>query len=178
MQQRVIILPGNNAGNALWADELAKRFAQCYGVHVQAYKHWQQQVSDIDFISEQKRLADFLNREKGGHIVVAKSAGVLLALQAMRDRMLTPAALICIGLPLRYAAVRNIDIGHLLANIQTPTLFMQASGDPIGSAAEVAAIVPTGGLLVQMAGNTHDYADVDAIFSQAHAFIQENEAPK
>ena len=104
---QLIILPGNNISNQTWGELVRDQYgSQFTSVHLVEYEHWSKGEPVIDFDVELVKLRE---RERplfteGTTVVMAKSAGALLAMVAVREGVLAPQACVFFGLPFALAA--------------------------------------------------------------------------
>jgi hypothetical protein len=98
-------------------------------------------------------------------VVVAKSIGTLITMLAIRDFGLRPARCVFVGTPL--ARYRQENLLPLLESHceQTPTLFIQQTGDFNGRYADLAPLVARHCRCssAEIAGGDHLYLDVETI---------------
>jgi predicted alpha/beta-hydrolase family hydrolase len=175
MKQLIIILGGNSPKNAAWTVRLAEGFGQQVNVYTHQYRHWRQKDADINFKAELSRLAAYLRKHEGDYSIIAKSAGALLALQGIANGILTPLSIVCIGLPLEYAAHRKIPLQQLVAGNTRPTLYIQANHDPAGDGAAVSDLTSDYGTFTSVEGDNHDYINTKKIVSLSIDFIKSNQ---
>jgi len=88
--RQIIVLGGNSPKNAKWAAELASHLSQYGEARFQKYEHWSHPDTEIDFETELLQLKNSLQDTTDTYIIVAKSAGALLALQGIAAGDLSP----------------------------------------------------------------------------------------
>jgi cobalamin biosynthesis Co2+ chelatase CbiK len=120
---KYIFLPGNSSSNREWIDRLAREFDT--PKKVIHYSHWGSDKNGIDFNTELKKLANLSDEE---YIVVAKSAGSVLALKAIEEGILNVKKCFFIGFPMLYISKLGISIKELLDN-DVESVFIQKPKD-------------------------------------------------
>lgn len=163
--KHVLLLAGANPKNKEWIYKLRDKLAPtCSGnVSVFEYSHWSDS-GDIDLSEEAAKLT---KRLAAGDVsvVIAKSAGSLIALEASRASITKPGRAVFIGFPIKYAQEKNIDCSSLLSVFDTPTLYIQAEHDPMGSYRDICEITKNlaNAKSVSIKGDDHDYKDMDEL---------------
>ena len=120
---KYMFLPGNSASNKEWIDRLALEFDE--PKEVLYYNHWSENKKDLDFNTELRILSTL---PKEDYIVIAKSAGCVLALKAVEEGILRVRKCFFIGFPILYISKLDINIESLLDN-DIETIFIQKSKD-------------------------------------------------
>lgn len=120
---KYIFLPGNSASNKEWIDRLAQEFDT--PKEVVHYSHWGSNENDLDFNTELKKLAGLSNDE---YIVIAKSAGSILALKAIEEGILNVKKCFFVGFPMLYISKLDVNIQKLLDN-DIESVFIQKRKD-------------------------------------------------
>lgn len=174
MKELIVVLGGNSPRNAEWAQALTKRFELYASVYCHDYQHWHSGVADIDLNSELARLNTYLNGLHVSYSIIAKSAGAIVALKGIQEKTLQPKTLVCIGLPLVYAERRRIPLQNLIKNNTIPTVYIQATNDPMGSGDAVKAAILGHGTYKFVDSDNHDYADLDLISEESMRFLHVN----
>ena len=102
----LIVLPGNSPKNEVWGSVCADHFASEFdAVTVQSYTHWQSGEPVIDFEVEKATLAATVEASpEATWFAFAKSAGTILALEAVAAGIITPKQCVFFGMPLDLAA--------------------------------------------------------------------------
>jgi|SRR3989344_316289 len=138
-----IILPGNSSENRNWLPLVANILQQKnYNLIEIHYKHWETGNELIDFREETLRLAE-IAKKVNPFIIVAKSAGVILCLKAIAERLIKPKRAIFLGFPLSWAKELKLPFDDWLPKLIIPTIFFQQTDDPVGSASEVFTYLKT-----------------------------------
>lgn len=163
----LILLPGNSGMNNEWIEELSEAFTQDYEtVEILKYLHWQTDESLIDIKSESRRLAEIAERLENYHII-AKSAGCILTLYAVSQRLIDPEKCYFIGIPIEWAHQNNFDIDDWIKPFHVPTLAVQKSEDRVISYINLKKYIEDKGLnsvnLEEVPGDNHHYADVNQL---------------
>lgn len=172
---RVLILGGNGVGNRLWVEGLSNELNEEGLEFVSvSYRHWEKDLPMIDLKVESEAVSRHVT--SGDFIFVSKSAGILVALQAIRDYGVKSIKNIFIGTPIDWAKSNDIDLSELLMSVNSPTLFVQQSNDPFGSPQILRKLLDTTGLLkseiVEVEGNDHSYTDFKALKKIINNFLK------
>ncbi len=132
--KELIILPGNSVKNRTWGEVMRDHYGPHFdSVHLQNYEHWETGAPIIDFDVELVKLRErttplFAETET---VVMAKSAGTLLALVAMREGILRPSKCAFFGIPFDLAAEGLFkDDWSAVANFKVPALAFHNEHDP------------------------------------------------
>jgi hypothetical protein len=120
---KYIFFPGNSSSNKEWIDRLALEFEEPKVVIY--YNHWSSNKNDLEFNTELRTLSTLPKEE---YVVIAKSAGSVLALKAIEEGVLNIKKCFFIGFPMLYISKLDIDIKRLLDN-DIETVFIQKSKD-------------------------------------------------
>ena len=171
----ILLLAGASKKNISWIMKLRDELLeiQKYSVSVFNYTHWKS-GGEIDISEEAKKLSEYLSTNDVS-VVIAKSAGSLVTATA---NMYTGASLkkaIFIGFPLEYARERCIDYETLLQKFQTPTLYIQAAGDPMGSYDRVHLMTKNleNTIAKRIESNDHDYKNIPALIELILSYIND-----
>lgn len=164
----VIILGGNSEKNRTWVLRVAKTLAPEDGsVYAHTYSHWVNGTAFINIEHEIKSLGKH-KTPTGACIVIAKSMGIILALEGISRGILQPVACLFLGFPLKIIGNQPLPTKELLNFAPKETLFIQNDRDPLGSYDEVKGFLEETGTLTQIrkwSGHTHDYPDMVALKS-------------
>ena len=133
----MIILSGNSLKNKAWGELMLAEYGPRFdSVCKLAYDHWTSGESNINFMSEESKLAAHvatlaLDTEI---ILFAKSAGSLLAFMAVAHGVVTPAKCIFFGIPFDLAA-GNIfkDNWGAVETFSIPAIAFHNTNDPTTS---------------------------------------------
>ena len=171
----ILLLAGASKKNISWVMKLRDELLDLhrYSVSVFNYTHWKD-GSEINIPEEAKKLSEYLSTNDVS-VVIAKSAGSLVTATA---NMYTGASLkkaIFIGFPLEYARERCIDYETLLQKFQTPTLYIQAAGDPMGSYDRVHLMTKNleNTIAKRIESNDHDYKNIPALIELILSYIND-----
>lgn len=138
MAKNLVLLCGQNRDNLAWLEKIGAHFASSYRIHLHMYKHWAD-GGEIDFNRELQRLHDAYSGLKDC-IVIAKSAGGILALMAYHNGTFEHAQrIIIIGMPTAWAKTKGVDCASLIAHDE-PVRYIQATHDPKGSYESLVAL--------------------------------------
>lgn len=162
---RTVLLPGNSAGNRASIDEMQK----VIGGEALHYLHWDTGAPMIDFEREVQRLAEFVGEDRIN--VLAKSAGTLLAMRAMREAGLQIEKAVFLGTAVNWGAERGIPVRQWLQEWRVPTLFVHKEYDPVISTAELSTILNEHHSMLVLPGSDHDYFELDKFIPQVRAML-------
>jgi hypothetical protein len=126
---------------------------------VQTYGFWGgEDVADPDIAPEIRRAA-----ASGAGLIVAKSIGTLIAMEAARAG-LSPKACLFMGVPLRRLEALGL-VGLLESHLRRiPTLIIQQTGDFNGPFVDLAPLaLQAGAEIREIPGDDHLYEDLDLI---------------
>ncbi len=143
------LLWGNSLSNKERTQELARALSFDFSeVNAWTYQHRVDTSKSIDTRYEAKKIYDSLpdNRQIG---IVAKSAGCLVALEAMKHFELRPDLVLFTGFPIRFATeTLGRDLTKTLKEISydQPIHIVQQTKDPAGTPEEVTQCFSNGSL--------------------------------
>ncbi|RPH44075.1 MAG: hypothetical protein EHM86_00255 [Desulfobulbaceae bacterium] len=166
----IFALPGINQKTERWAANLLNELAAPdRSMTVQHYRHWDS--DDAQCLS----LHDEVDRLKGCDIdlLIAKSLGVMIGLQACDQGLITPQRAVFIGTPVTGFREQNLDLRQLVGHLDIPCLFIQQTNDIVGSSAslrqEISAL-PMKEIL-EIPGDNHQYKDLKLLARHIKKFI-------
>lgn len=170
----LVLLGGNSVVNKQWLSDfssvLKPNFESTYTHH---YRHWEAGAEFIDLNFELQALSVAIN-PKQPYVVVAKSAGVLVTLKGVAEKVLTPHKCIFIGTPVHWAKEHNFAIDAWLSNYLLPTLFIQQSHDPAMSFGDLKQYLDQENIkncqLIELPGDDHVYGNFDQLKKRVIAF--------
>lgn len=172
----ILLLAGASKKNISWVMKLRDELLDLhrYSVSVFNYTHWKD-GGEINIPEEAKKLSEYLSTNDVS-VVIAKSAGSLVTATAS---MYTGASLkkaIFIGFPLEYARERRINYETLLQKFQTPTLYIQAAGDPMGSYDRVHLMTKNleNTIAKRIESNDHNYKDIPTLIKLILSYINDS----
>ena len=98
-------------------------------------------------------------------LIIAKSIGTVVAIHAFHRKALECKGFVFIGVPVRSLNQEHKRILVDLCGSEIPVLFIQQSEDPLGSFADLQAIIRESKSvdLAQVGGNDHQYSDLDEL---------------
>ena len=147
-------------------------------VHLQTYEHWDNDTPVIDFDIELRKLKErpaplFTESEV---VVMAKSAGSLLALLAIQGGQLTPQGCIFFGIPFDMAATQLFaEDWSPIADFTLPAIAFHNEQDPTTdyrfTAATLAQYAPQVELITTHESD-HWYGDTDTYTSHIDTFLK------
>lgn len=168
----LILLGGNSPQNEQWLEQIAESLSPYFKeTYIQTYGHWESGGQMLMGREEEKLEAQA--EDLDNYIVFAKSAGVVLTLDAIQGHRINPNACIFVGSPIGSSAAERFD------NYRIPTLFIQQTKDPIRSYKKVHNILENSHIknyeLVEVPGNDHLYGDIEALTETILTFLQKEE---
>lgn len=170
----ILILWGNSPKNKNWIEKMNKYLQSSYPTIEFFYSHWTQNVQDINFEEEIKRLSKFIkDNNLTNYSIVAKSAGFVLSLQGSSNNILNPRTIVWYGLPTEYSTYRNINLQALIhtASQKTNIICIQASEDPQWNLKVTEDIIANTIPIWGIEDNTHNYDTFKEMVDIAKAFI-------
>jgi len=136
----LLILGGNSQSNQAWIQDVAKELKGIFNKRLAYdYQHWLKGQRSLNHQTELKRLAD-LSGLSDNYAVFAKSAGTVLATEAICQGILSPKKCIFLGLPVAVSRYRQYFVDNL-RQLSIPILFMQNIADPVGPASVVKSLL-------------------------------------
>ena len=167
-----LVLPGINQKTEKWAGQLAVELALDQGsTTIQRYGHWQGGGDQcLDLEGELERLAG-----QEVELLIGKSIGVIIGLQACHRRIITPRRTILIGTPVSTCLEENIDLTGMAATLAIPALYIQQKDDVVGTSAMLCQQVGQAPLatVVEVAGNNHQYKDIKLLVRHIGKWLTE-----
>lgn len=134
------LLWGNSLSNKERIQELAGALRSEFSeVNVRTYEHWVDTSRSIDTCHEAERLYESLP-DSGQIGIVAKSAGCLVTLEAMKNFKLHPNFVLFAGFPVHFAIeTLGWDVSKVLQEISygKPIYLVQQTEDPAATPEEV-----------------------------------------
>jgi len=164
---KLVLLPGNDARNQTWIREVRDSISDKFdGSYLQGYGHWGSGKTVIDLNTELQKLYAS-EAILSPYTIFAKSAGVLLSLKGMYDKMLMPQRCIFVGTPVHFAKQNRFPLESWITAYQVPTLFIQKSRDPAATFGFLKGYLEKRGVknhtMVEMPGDDHDYKEIDEL---------------
>jgi len=171
----LLLLPGNSLRNREWIRTVERSLEDLFSsTHVLEYQHWGTGEKLIDFEVELKELEKLVEGIED-YAVFAKSAGVLLALNAVYEGKITPKKCIFVGSAIGMGKKMGIDFEKWFRNFSIPTLWIQKSEDPAMSFAGVREFVKglgvRGGEFVEISGDDHVYLEIRELHGHIEKFV-------
>lgn len=166
--RHLIILPGNSLKNKAWGELIASH----YGLHFNSvlmmeYDHWESGEANINFKLEAEKIAAHVATLPVGVeiILFAKSAGSLLALLVLQQKMFVPIRVVFFGMPLDLAADNLFkDSWSAISELTVPTISFHNIEDPTTSYAFTKLILESQNpaiTLISTQEQDHWYGDVE-----------------
>ena len=167
----IFALPGISPKTERWATNLLQELAgQDRPMTVQRYKHWDcgDEAQCLDLDGEVQRLAG-----AAIDLLVAKSLGVMIGLQAGEKKLITPARAVFIGTPVTSFRENNLDLRQLTASLAIPLLLIQQTNDIVGSCASLREAVADLPMvqLIEIPGDNHQYKDLKLLARHIKKFM-------
>ena len=167
----ILALPGISPKTEKWATNLLNELTgPDRTMTVQRYKHW-----DCEDPGQCLELEGEVRRLAGAPVdlLVAKSLGVIIGLQAGARKLIVPGRAVLIGTPVSSFVEKDLDLRQLTADLAIPILFIQQKNDIVGSADKLRAAVD--GLpmveLVEIPGDNHQYKDLKLLARHIKKFM-------
>jgi pimeloyl-ACP methyl ester carboxylesterase len=176
--EKIILLGGNHISNLDWVRDLEKEL-QHYAdeIILHKYLHWlNPDLGEIDFDKELANLSNNILKNQDS-IVIAKSAGTILALYAIQKGLISPKKIVLIGVPHKWALERNHDVKSLLRYLNVKTLIIQQSNDYMMPFRDLISLLKdlenTNINTVEIEGNDHAYLNIADFIDVTRSFITE-----
>lgn len=161
----LLLLPGNHPDQRGWIRSVRLALNDLFAAsEVVDYTHWND-PDQLNILMEHEltRLSRFTNDDRG-RVVLGKSAGAVLGILAANQGFIQPQKAVFIGLPLHFSRQKGAQIEQMLDNLEVPVLFIQQENDPVGSAADLQAMLNgcpnLEYTLAVLPGKSHDYDDL------------------
>lgn len=115
-------------------------------------------------------------QRKKNYVIIAKSAGAVLAAIEIEKNNITPSIFVVLGLPLKFTFENRIKIKEILNNINNrcKILIIQQKFDPQGSVKEVFDLLGKNIRIKPINGNKHTYANWDKVIGRCEFEETEN----
>jgi len=177
MDTKLFVVAGNSFKNKAWMEGVVKAMAPHFSsVSYHLYEHWNTGAPILDFKKEADMFSVLIGGEKN-FFIFAKSAGVAVALEAIRSRSVSPRGCIFVGTPVYWAKENDIDIEELLKNFSFPVLFVQHTNDPAISSDDLKEFLMKDGVrrfkFVAPQGDSHDYPETEMLVDLTKSFVKE-----
>ena len=178
--QHLLILPGNSVENRTWGEVMFAHYGPQFGsARMASYEHWEDGGPIIDFDVELVKLRELQTAplfNADDLVVMAKSAGSLLAFVAAAEGVVTPTKAIFFGIPFDMAAqgIFHAD-WSAVENFKVPTLIFHNEADPTTqhnfTEATVRQYLPQAEF-VTTSGTDHWYGDTDTYNPYINKFLE------
>lgn len=170
-----IFLSGNSLKNRDFIESLKKELEGLFeSSQIQYYKHWSTGENLIDLENEITALIA-LTSNSDSYVIVAKSAGVLVTLNALARKLINPVKCIFLGTPVDWARKQGFGIDTLLSNYSLPTLFIQNKKDPMFSSDDLRQLLEKSACknysFTESDGDTHEYLNYAVLKSVVDIFL-------
>lgn len=172
----LILLPGKNSSNAGWIGQVENALKPSFNqTQVQYYKHWEHEEGGLINMEEELHYLTEIADRFSDYCVFAKSAGVILALQAMATHKIKPKKCFFVGSAFLWALTNQLPLEQWLANYSTPTLFIQQTLDPAMYSDELKKFLDLMNVnnyeLKEIPGKSHQYGDVEELSKLVKDFV-------
>lgn len=160
----LIILPGNSSSNKIWAENVASLFKLNFAdIRIASYGHWVNKDKNIDLTSELTNVAKLVEG-LSNYIVIAKSVGCILALEAISEGIIEPEKCVFLGVAVSWAELMGINIEDLIVKNTKKTLIIQKTNDPAVSSKELGELLnkikSKNYKILEIEGNNHKYENI------------------
>jgi len=120
-------------------------------------------------------LDEELEKIKGNYdLIIAKSAGIILALRGISESKVIVKKCVFIGTPITWAEKNGFQLLKDLNDYKTPTLFIQNKNDPTCSSHELKDILESKNVknykVVEYQEDSHDYDCINRIIKAITKF--------
>ena len=171
----LIILGGYSDYNKELVENIRKTLGDLFeSVDILYYENWSDYKEDADIRSEVERLRE-ITQGKEKLVVLGKSVGVAITLQAIHNGYIKPDKCIFLGIAYDWSKSNGWDMDILLKNFDTPTLFLQQTDDVTTSFKKVKEVLEKSDVknynLIELQGEDHKYNDMQEIRKYVELFI-------
>ena len=162
----LLALPGRKPETLTWMRALLHDLGEPDAL-VQCYGFW----CDPDTPNPDIAREIALVAASGATRVLAKSIGALIAMRARRDTDFAARSYVFVGAPVK--RLQALGWPDLLAQqaLAAQTLFIQQTGDPTGTFAELSAARPANATRREVPGADHAYTDTRALAALADMVV-------
>lgn len=133
----LIILPGNSLKNKAWSELIHEHYAPKFdSVFMAEYDHWVSGEPNVDFVVEAEKIKTHVDSLPLDTEITlfAKSAGSILGLTVIHNKILKPVRVVFFGMPLDLAADNHFkDSWGPLSELTVPTIAFHNVADPTTS---------------------------------------------
>lgn len=136
---RLLLLSGSHPSQREWIQGVEAALKDQFGEgRIFEYAHWDDpDDATVQFDTEMRRLEETV-KDGQDWILFAHSSGVFLGLRAVRQEMFRPRGAILVGTPITDP---GLDLGPWIASLPCYTLYIQSESDPVGSVADLKALL-------------------------------------
>ena len=172
----LILLGGNGIDNKKWIEDVETSLRPLFqSTTVVNYDHWQAGEWMINLDKEKEKLVETV-KSAGEYVIFAKSAGSLVTVKAVYEKLISPPKCIFVGVPLKWARKNNFDIDTWYQGLSIPTMVIQHTDDPFASSKELTDFFSEKSAkpikFEELPGDTHDYNELEAIKKFVLDFIK------
>ena len=174
--KEIIILGGNHISNLDWMKKLESTLDFDFNVKKIEYLHWKNDnPEEIDFDDEMVELEKTLSSKNNVNII-AKSAGVILALLAIQKGIISPDKVVFIGIPVKWALERNINVQLLFNFLTANSLIIQQDQDYMISFKDLLSLLKQTNYknykTLKIKGSDHTYSNIEDFKDEIISFIE------
>lgn len=167
------LLPGNS--HLEWMREVEDKIKPLFDeTKLLEYKHFETGEELIDLEHESDKLEELIY-DLGEYLIVAKSAGSILAVKNIFENKINPIGCVFMGVPILWAREKGFEVDKWIKNYSMPTLFIQQTNDPYMPAEKLREWLLENNVsnytLVEVPGDNHHYEDLELLKSGIEKFI-------
>ena len=170
----IIILAGNSHENYTWAQKIKATLGNFAKITIQDYDHWKSSNKFINMPEEKKKLIEIASGLEN-YVILAKSIGVILAIQSIYEQNIKPSKCIFAGMAFNWAKENNYPIDQWLGSYSIETLFIQNENDPAISFEDLRCVINKNNTvnyqLIKLLGDNHKY-NADTIAELTKQFLE------
>lgn len=170
-KHNILILGGYSNKNIPWIKEMKEQYSINYNTKIIEYNHWYNN-KELNIEQEINKIKNILNTENIDTII-AKSIGIYLVSESLKDNDNLPKNIIFMGYPLKVLTEDKIDISKDIINLNNKTniLLIQQENDFLATPEEVNQILNNKINIKVIKGSDHSYSDLDLIKEHIDTFI-------
>lgn len=172
---KLILVSGESLKNKAWIEQVRDSLKDKFEPQVLYYDHWHEEDGKINFETELGKLLQ-MTANITDFVLLAKSAGSWLTLQAVAQGKIKPAKFIIVGPAWDWAKNNGFVPEELMSQVTIPVLIVDKTLDPSLAFADLKRAVekhrwPTV-QIVEIAGDSHHYEDVAGLAVLVNEFIK------
>jgi hypothetical protein len=169
-KENLLILGGNSSNNSAWINKMKTNYSIDYNVEILEYDNWKVNKS-VNIETEMEKLMYLVDKRKK-YIIIAKSMGIKIAINAIKRNLINTNKVIFIGLPLKFFEKNKINIYDDYQKIKDKInfLFIQQVDDWQCSINELKFYFYDV-IIISIKGNNHCYNGIKNIKRYIDEFI-------